>query len=148
MQKRLQGNIGTANLVERFSKEEDMTTKSNPIKLVRRQEKRGLSSAILDGFSFASGDIAVVMNADFSHPPELIPEMIRQLTDNKEVDLVMASRYIEGGRIEGVGLKRRLMSIAATKIAQYALDIKKSKILYLDSLRLDASRLGISNLML
>jgi dolichol-phosphate mannosyltransferase len=75
----------------------------------------------------ASGDIAVVMNADFSHPPELIPEMIRQLTHKKELDLVIASRYIEGGRIEGWGLSRRLINIAVTKVAQYTLAIKKVK---------------------
>ena len=51
----------TAKLVERFSKEEGMTTKTNTIKIVRRQEKKGLRSAILDGFSFASGDIVVVI---------------------------------------------------------------------------------------
>jgi cellulose synthase/poly-beta-1,6-N-acetylglucosamine synthase-like glycosyltransferase len=40
----------TANLVERFSREEHTITKSSSIKVVRRQEKKGLSSAILDGF--------------------------------------------------------------------------------------------------
>jgi dolichol-phosphate mannosyltransferase len=116
-----------ANLVERFSKEEDMITMSNSIKTVRRQEKKGLSSAILDGFSLASSDIVLIMNADFSHPPELIPEMIRQLVQKKELDLVIASRYVEGGGIEGRGLKIRLISIVATKVAQYTLDIKKVK---------------------
>jgi dolichol-phosphate mannosyltransferase len=118
---------GTADLVERFSKEEGMRNRSNPIKIVRRQEKTGLRSAILDGFSSASGDIAVVMNADLSHPPELIPEMIRQIAHKKELDLVIASRYIEGGRMEGVGLKRRFISIVATKVAQYTLDTKEVK---------------------
>ena len=118
---------GTAGLVERFSKEEGMMNRRNPIKIVRRHEKKGLSSAILDGLSFASGDIAVVMNADLSHPPELIPEMVRQLADKKELDLVVASRYTEYGRMEGVGLKRRFISIVATKVAQYTLDIKEVK---------------------
>jgi dolichol-phosphate mannosyltransferase len=118
---------GTAKLVERFSKEEGTIMKSNDIKIIKRQAKEGLSSAILDGLSSASSDIAVVMDADSSHPPELISEMIRQLTHKKELNLVIASRYVEGGRIEGWSIRRRLISFGAIKVAHYALGIKKVK---------------------
>jgi dolichol-phosphate mannosyltransferase len=118
---------GTAKLVVSFPKEEGTTTKSKTVNLILRQQKNGLGTAILEGLSHASGDIVVVMDADFSHPPDLIPEMICQLTQNKELDLIIASRYIEDGGIEGWSIRRRLISLGATKVAQYALGIKKVK---------------------
>jgi dolichol-phosphate mannosyltransferase len=93
------------------------------IKVVRRQGKLGLSSAILEGVQSASGDIVVVMDGDFSHPPQTIPHMIEELKDSK-YDIIVASRYVKGGSIAGWPFKRRLMSIGATKIAKYGLGIQ------------------------
>jgi len=93
------------------------------IKVVRRQAKLGLSSAILAGVQSASGDIVVVMDGDFSHPPQTIPHMVEELQD-KKWDIVVASRYIKGGSVAGWPFKRRLMSKGATKIAKYGLGIQ------------------------
>jgi dolichol-phosphate mannosyltransferase len=94
------------------------------LKVIHREEKKGLVSAILEGIRSSNGQIILVMDADFSHSPSLIPEMVHELK-NSEVDIVIASRYVEGGRIHGWPLKRRLLSKGATKIAQYGLLIKK-----------------------
>jgi len=67
------------------------------------------------------------MDADFSHPPELITKMIEHIAFSKNVDLVVASRYMRGGKIEGWSLNRRLISLAATKIAEYGLGVKTVK---------------------
>ncbi|MEW6605382.1 MAG: glycosyltransferase family 2 protein [Thermoproteota archaeon] len=93
------------------------------IQVIRRPGKLGLSSAILAGVQSAAGDIIVVMDGDFSHPPHAIPKMVEELQDSK-YDIVVASRYIKGGSVIGWPFKRRLMSKGATKIAQVGLGIE------------------------
>jgi dolichol-phosphate mannosyltransferase len=63
------------------------------------------------------------MDGDFSHPPETIPYMIEELQD-RDFDVVVASRYIQGGLIVGWPFKRKLMSRGATRIAQVGLGIE------------------------
>ena len=92
------------------------------VKVIRRPDKQGLSSAILAGVQSAAGDIVVVMDGDFSHPPQTILHMIEELR-NPECDIVVASRYVKGGSVTGWPFKRRLMSKGATKIAQVGLGI-------------------------
>jgi len=81
------------------------------IKVVKRAGKLGLSSAVLDGFQTANANILAVMDADLQHPPELIPQMYYEM--QRGYDLVIASRYIEGSKIEGMNLRRRILSKAA-----------------------------------
>jgi len=85
------------------------------VKLIRRAGKLGLSSAVVEGFSMAKGDSIGVMDADFSHPVELLPKMYWFL---KTHDMVVASRYVKGGGIENWPLRRRLISKAATLLAR------------------------------
>jgi dolichol-phosphate mannosyltransferase len=92
------------------------------VKVIRRPDKQGLSSAILAGVQSASGEIIVVMDGDFSHPPQTILPLVEQL-EHAEYDIVVASRYIQGGSVTGWPIKRRLMSKSATKIAQVGLSI-------------------------
>ena len=94
----------------------------NTINVIHRKTKSGLSSAILDGIQNARADTIVVMDSDFSHPPQIIPKMIEALKQY-QCDLVVASRYITGGKIEGWTIKRRLMSKVATMIAKKGLGI-------------------------
>lgn len=102
-----------------------MPTSSNcNLKVIHRPEKKGLVSAILEGIRLSKGQYILVMDADFSHSPSLIPKMVNELMDS-DVDIVIASRYVEGGRISGWPLKRRLISKGAVKLAQYGLPIKK-----------------------
>jgi dolichol-phosphate mannosyltransferase len=93
------------------------------IEVIRREKKLGLSSAILAGMQSATGDIILAMDGDFSHPPEVIPYIIEALQDSN-CDIVVASRYVKGGSIVGWPFKRKLVSKAATKIAQYGLGIE------------------------
>ena len=112
---------GTGDIASLHSK--NINNGSLKIEVVRRQGKLGLSSAILAGVQSASGDIVVVMDGDFSHPPQTIPHMIEELQDSK-YDIIVASRYVKGGSIAGWPVKRRLMSKGATKIAKYGLGIQ------------------------
>jgi len=95
----------------------------NTIDVIHRKAKNGLSSAILNGIQNAKGETIVVMDSDFSHPPQIIPKMIQALKQY-QCDLVVASRYITGGNIQGWTNKRKLMSKIATMIAKKGLGVK------------------------
>jgi len=67
------------------------------VKVFIRKKERGLATAILYGINKAKGEIIVGMDADFNHPPKLIPRLIEAV---KNSDLVVASRFIKGGGME------------------------------------------------
>ncbi len=92
------------------------------IEVINRPDKLGLSSAILSGVRSACGDVVVVMDSDMSHPPQTIPCMLEELSRSK-CDIVIASRYVNGGGVSGWPFKRKVISKGATKIAQYSLGI-------------------------
>ena len=111
---------GTGNIASQYAK--NIRHKKLHIEVINRPDKLGLSSAILVGVQLAAGDIVVVMDGDFSHPPQTIPHMVEEL-QNSKYDIVVASRYVKGGSVRGWPFKRRLMSRGATKIAQVGLGI-------------------------
>ena len=114
---------GTGNLVEEYIKNVKKIA-GNTIDIIHRKAKQGLSSAILNGIQNATGDTIIVMDSDFSHPPSIIPKMIDVLKQS-QCDIVIASRYITGGGIQGWSLKRKLISKVATKIAKKGLGVKQ-----------------------
>ncbi len=70
----------------------------NPdVHVVRRTNERGLASAIREGIKESRGDIIVTMDTDFSHPPEVIPKLVKACRD---YDVVVGSRYVKGGRMK------------------------------------------------
>ena len=62
------------------------------------------------------------MDADFSHPPEMIPKIIEKSLDNSN-SIVIASRYTKDGSIVGWPFKRRLISKTAAVIAKFGLNV-------------------------
>jgi dolichol-phosphate mannosyltransferase len=102
---------------------EDLNDTDYLIKVISRADKYGLMSAILQGIQDSSGEYILVMDADLSHSPEVIPMMIDEI-QNSDYDIIIGSRYIKGGSIIGWPFRRRVISIGATKIAQYGLKIK------------------------
>lgn len=74
---------------------EEMSKLNENIKLLRRLKEKGLASAIKDGISFAEREKIILMDADFSMPPDILMHMIGYL-DN--FDIVVGSRYVKGGR--------------------------------------------------
>lgn len=111
---------GTGILAENYAK----NVNNINIKVLHRKNKDGLSKAILEGINASNGENIIVMDADFSHPPSIIPDMIKELKDH---DLVIASRYINGSRIIGWPTTRKLMSNSAKIIARYTLKITNIK---------------------
>ena len=87
------------------------------VKMVVRTRDRGLSPSVLDGMKQASGDIVLCMDADLSHPPEVIPQMLRKLEEG--ADFVIGSRYVTGGSTsDDWGFLRWLNSRVATLLAR------------------------------
>lgn len=88
-----------------------------PLRLIVRTTERGLSSAVLAGMQAAQGEFLCVMDADLSHPPEKLPEIVQALR-NPVTDFVIGSRYVAGGSTAGDwGLFRWLNSKGATLLA-------------------------------
>ena len=69
------------------------------LKVVVREGARSLSGAVVEGMRRSVHEILVVMDADFSHPPEAIPHLIDALGE-PGVDFVLGSRFIAGGTID------------------------------------------------
>jgi dolichol-phosphate mannosyltransferase len=112
---------GTGKIVEDYLKNLKKMA-DYTIEIIHRKAKDGLGSAILNGIQHAKGDTIVVMDSDFSHPPQIIPKLIDSVKKYK-FDIAVASRYIKGGNIKGWSLKRKIMSKFATLIAKKGLGI-------------------------
>jgi dolichol-phosphate mannosyltransferase len=125
---------GTGKLVENYIKEQKLNdtkenlpnSKNHRVKLVHRSEKNGLIPAILDGVKQSSGVNILIMDADFSHPPEIIPRMMNELKLNPDT-IIVGSRYVEGGRVIGWPKKRKLLSRGASTLARFGLNVKSVK---------------------
>ncbi len=87
------------------------------VHLTVRTVDRGLSAAVMDGFIRARNEVIIVLDADLSHPPEKIPEILTRLQGG--ADFVVGSRYVRGGSTaEDWGLLRWINSKIATLLAR------------------------------
>jgi dolichol-phosphate mannosyltransferase len=90
-----------------------------PVMVIVRRNERGLATAVVHGLKSASGQVIGVMDADLQHPPEVLPNLIKAIQDG--ADMVIASRYIEGGGCPHWGLSRRIISRVALVISHLLL---------------------------
>lgn len=107
---------GTAEFAEHLKLKYD-------IQIVRRPRKISLASAVINGFKLAHGDIFCVMDADLSHPPEVLYEMYRKI-EKEGVDVVVGSRLVSGGGAQRWPWYRRAVSIVAQSLARPLTNIK------------------------
>jgi len=114
----------TGDIVDNYIKNRKNNT-NHRIKIFHRKTKKGLSSAILEGIKHSHGELVLVMDSDFSHPPQIISRVIDEL-NHSDYDIVIASRYVKGGTISQWPYKRKVMSKVATKISKSGLGINVS----------------------
>jgi dolichol-phosphate mannosyltransferase len=95
----------------------DELAASRRMKVVHRAGKLGLGTAVVEGFGVATADIVGVMDADFSHPPALVPTMLTAFKAT-QADVLVASRYIPGGSTPSWPWKRRMLSRVACLLAR------------------------------
>jgi len=100
---------GTGDIVEKIGQTESR------VRLLRRKE-RGLTSAIRAGIDAARNDTVIWLDADFAHPPEVIPDLVDAPED---FDIVVASRYIMGGHDGRDSAIRRMASVFLNRIGQW-----------------------------
>jgi dolichol-phosphate mannosyltransferase len=99
---------GTAAIAEALKSKFDL-------KVVKRPRKISLSSAVLNGFKVATGDVICVMDADLSHPPEAIPNMFKEIQSG--ADIVIGSRTVPEGGATNWPWYRRYISKFAQSLA-------------------------------
>ncbi|MDQ2919897.1 MAG: polyprenol monophosphomannose synthase [Verrucomicrobiota bacterium] len=88
-----------------------------PLQLIERTKPTlGLAGAVIEGTRAARSEIVVVMDADLSHPPNELSNLVRPLLENR-ADMVIGSRYVPGGTTPGWPLYRRAMSRLAAAAA-------------------------------
>lgn len=98
-----------------------------PVKLINHEKNKGLGEAIKTGLraameeSTSDEDMIICMDADNTHPPCHVREMIEAL--NQGADLVIASRYRKGSKQHGVPLRRQLLSLGALVVFKILLPL-------------------------
>ena len=94
------------------------------VSVLHRPEKQGIGPAYIAGFRQALADgaeLVLEMDCDFSHDPRDVPRLIAAAED---ADLVLGSRYVEGGGTENWGLLRRFISRGGCLYAQVLLGVR------------------------
>ena len=108
----------TGAVVERCAQEDDR------IQIIHRSRKMGLGTAYTAGFERAllqGYDLICTMDADFSHNPRYIPQLLKLTEDH---DLGIGSRYVPGGGVRLWGIHRRALSRGANLLARTMLGLK------------------------
>ena len=91
---------------------------THAVRCLVRREERGLATAVVAGLREARGEFVVVMDADLSHPPEAIPNLLAELRDTR-VQMSIGSRFVPGGQVDlDWPAYRRLNSWVARMLAR------------------------------
>jgi dolichol-phosphate mannosyltransferase len=109
---------GTGEVADRLS------AADGHVHVLHRRGKEGLGAAYLAGFAWGlerGYDVLVEMDADGSHQPEQLPDLLRRLAD---ADMVLGSRWVPGGRVVNWPLHRKLISRGGTTYARLALGVQ------------------------
>ncbi len=93
------------------------------VRCIRRIGRRGLSGACIEGILASSAPYAAVIDADLQHDETQLPKMLK-LLQGGEYDLVVGSRYIEGGSADSFDRQRAGASALATEVARRVLRVK------------------------
>lgn len=109
---------GTSAEVEHLSRSDKQ------VHLLFRQQKAGLGAATLAGFNWVMSrgyDYLINMDADWSHPPSVLPQLVDLMSD---ADVAIASRYIPGGGVQNWGPHRYFMSWGVNFYSRMLLGLK------------------------
>jgi len=93
---------------------QSLTSEFPQLRVMRRENERGLSSAVVRGWQAARGEILAVIDADLQHPPEVMLDLYGEI--ERGADIAVASRHIEGGGVSDWSVIRRIVSRGAQVI--------------------------------
>ncbi len=114
---------GTVEAVEKLAR-------TYPVRLVKHEVNRGLGAAISTAVTSATeglydDDIVVTMDADNTHPPQLISRMVPMIREGR--DIVIASRFEPGGRVIGLSRFREVLSLGASWMMRLCFGVRGCK---------------------
>lgn len=101
----------------------DLARRDPRIRYIHRIGRAGLSSACLEGMASSSAPFLAVMDADLQHDERLLSDMLEALRGD-EADLVVGSRYVDGGGMAGWSGPRKMLSRIATLLAKPVLRVR------------------------
>jgi dolichol-phosphate mannosyltransferase len=101
----------------------DLAGRDSRVRCIRRIGRRGLSGACIEGILASSAPCAAVIDADLQHDETQLPKMLA-LLQSGEAELVVGSRYIEGGSADSFNRQRAGASQFATEVARRVLGVK------------------------
>jgi dolichol-phosphate mannosyltransferase len=101
---------------------EEISRENRHVRVVRRIQNRGLARAVVDGFIHARGEAVACIDADLQHDPAILPKMLEALHEGAQ--LVVGSRYVDGGGTSNWNWRRRFTSWVAGKMAGVTLGMK------------------------
>src|SRR6476661_7344752 len=102
---------GTADLLREIAQQ------SPHVRIIQRIGRRGLASACVEGVMSSSAPYFAVIDADMQHDEALLPQMLERLKLD-DLDIVVGSRYVDGGSVSGWSEKRQLISRIASRAAK------------------------------
>jgi dolichol-phosphate mannosyltransferase len=108
---------GTWQVVRKLAREDSR------VRCIRRVGRRGLSGACIEGILASNAPFAAVIDADLQHDETQLPKML-ELLQGGAFDLVVGSRYVEGGSADSFDRKRAGFSALATEVAKRVLRVK------------------------
>jgi dolichol-phosphate mannosyltransferase len=108
---------GTSDMVRSLARQDPR------VRCIRRVGRRGLSGACIEGILASSAPCAAVIDADLQHDEAQLPKMLA-LLQGGEADLVVGSRYVEGGSADSFDKQRAGASALATEVAKRVLRVK------------------------
>ena len=100
----------------------DLARQDSRVRCIRRIGRRGLSGACIEGILASSAPYAAVMDADLQHDETQLPKML-SLLESGQAELVVGSRYVEGGSADSFDKQRAGFSAFATSIAKRVLAV-------------------------
>lgn len=90
---------------------QSLTPQYPHLQVMRRQNERGLSSAVIRGWQVAAGRVLGVIDGDLQHPPHVLLQLLRAIQEG--ADLAVASRHVDGGGVSSWSFIRRFLSRGA-----------------------------------
>ena len=106
---------GTADFVREIAQQKSQ------VRIIHRIGRRGLGSACVEGALSSSAPYFAVIDADMQHDETILPQMLERLK-SQGLDMVVGSRYVEGGSVGGWEKRRQVISRLASRAAHFVIE--------------------------